>query len=133
MRARLPHGVLRGGERRRDALLRAPTGADEAMLVESLAGASAAARAGALLESCVERLGGVEATPADVRGLVLGDREALLLHLRAAAFGERVACVLDCPGCGERMDLELSVPDLLVDGYVDAAAEHSVGALRFRL
>src|SRR4051812_32541244 len=99
MRARLPHGVLRGGERRGDALLRAPTGADEAMLAESQAAASVAARAGALLASCVEELGGEPASPSDVRSLVVGDREALLLHLRAAAFGERVACVLDCPAC----------------------------------
>jgi hypothetical protein len=131
--ATLPHGVLRDGEWRRDALVRAPTGADEAMLVESFAGASAAARLDGLLARCIVRLGGEEAGPADVRALVVGDREALLLQLRAAAFGERMSCVLECPACGEPMDLELAVGDLLVDAYADAAAEHALGPLRFRL
>jgi hypothetical protein len=135
--ATLPHGALRGAQWRRDALLRAPTGADEAMLAESLAGATAAERASALLAGCVARLGGEEAGLVNVRELVVGDREALLLQLRAAAFGERVPCVLDCPACGERMDLELAVSDLLVDAYANAAAQHSVAVdgapVRFRL
>lgn len=136
--ATLPHGMLRGGERQRDALLRAPTGDDEARIVESFGGASVAARASALLAGCVARLGGEEVGLSDVRALVVGDREALLLQLRAAAFGERVACVLDCRGCGERMDLELAVSDLLVKGYADAPSEHSLAvdggsAVRFRL
>src|SRR5262245_14333832 len=100
--ATLPHGIFRGGERRCDALLRAATGADEAMLVESFADASTAVRASALLGSCVMQLGGEDADLADVRALAVGDREALLLQLRAATFGERVPCVLDCPECGER-------------------------------
>ncbi len=135
--ATLPHGVLRGGERRRDALLRAPTGADEAMLAEALPRATAAERASALLAGCVERLAGQEAVLADVRALVAGDREALLLQLRAAAFGELVACVIDCPACGERMDLELAVSDLLVDAYADTADDHAIAVdgatVRFRL
>jgi len=135
--ATLPHGVLRGGERRCDALLRAPTGADEAVLAETLAGATGAERASALLAGCVARLGGDEAGLADVRDLVAGDREALLLQLRAAAFGDRVPCVVDCPACGERMDLELAIGDLLVGPYADVAAEHAVAVdgapLRFRL
>lgn len=134
----LPHGIVRNGVRRRDALVRAPTGADEALLVESLAGASVAARASALLAACVVRLVGEEPGLADVRGLVVGDREALLLALHGAAFGGRVACVLDCPGCGERMDLDLAVGELLVDPCADVAAEHALTVegrttVRFRL
>ncbi len=136
--ATLPHGVLRGGERRCDALLRAPTGADEVLLAESLAQASAAVRANALLAGCLVHLGGEECGPADVRALVVGDRDALLLQLRAAAFGARVACVLACPDCGQPMDLEPAVPDLLVDDYAEVAAEHELegdggSPVRFRL
>jgi hypothetical protein len=135
----LPHGMLRDGERRRDALLRPPTGADEAVLVEELGGASAAARASMLLARCVARLGGsADVRLDDVRALVVGDREALLLQLRALAFGERVACVLDCPACEQRMELDLELSELLVEGYADASPEHSLtvgeGArVRFRL
>lgn len=134
----IPHGVLRGGEPRRDAVMRAPTGDDEALLVEGIGVASVAARASALLAACVERLGGEEVGLSDVRALVVGDREALLLQLRAATFGERVACVLDCPSCGERMDLELAVPDLLVGRYAQVLSEHALAVdggawVRFRL
>jgi hypothetical protein len=51
-----------------------------------------------------------------VRALTIGDREALLLHLRRLTLGERIACVLSCPdpACGEQMDLDLQVHDLLL-------------------
>ncbi len=136
--ARLPHGVLRDGQRRQDVVLRPPTGADEALLVEGPAGASAAARVSVLLASCVERLGDDEGRIEAVRALTVGDREALLLHLRCATFGDRLACSLPCPACGELMDLELSVRDLLLAPYGEAREIHELalagGALvRFRL
>jgi hypothetical protein len=136
--ATLPHGVLCGTARRHDVLLRRPTGADEALLVEELAGATAAERASALLARCVGRIGGEPAGLDDVRALTVGDREALMLALRAVAFGERLACVLDCPHCGERMDLELSVSELLEEPYGDVREAHELalaggGHVRFRL
>ncbi len=136
--ARLPHGVLRDGQRRQDVLLRLPTGADEAMLVEGLTGTSAASRVSALLARCVEQLGGRPCEVEAVRELTVGDREALLLHLRRAVFGERLACSLPCPACGELMDLELSVGDLLIAPYADARDAHELTLqngeeVRFRL
>ena len=136
--ATLPHGTLHAGERRRDALVRPPTGAEELLLVESLGGASVAERSSALLAACVTRLGGDPVGPAQVRALVAGDREALLLHLRAAAFGEKLPCGLDCPACGEALDLELTVGELLVDGYEAPAPDYALAVdggapLRFRL
>lgn len=136
--ARLPHGVLGDGLRRQDVVLRLPTGADEALLVEGPTGASVAARVSALLARCVERLGGEPCGVETVRELTVGDREALLLHLRGAAFGERLTCALPCPACGELMDLELSVGDLLIAPYTDAREAHELalaggGMVRFRL
>jgi hypothetical protein len=52
--------------------------------------------------------------------LVVGDREALSLHLRRLLFGDRMACVVSCPECRERLDLELGVDQLLVPLYGDA-------------
>jgi hypothetical protein len=108
------------------------------MFAAMLAGSSAPERESALLARCVERLGGRKAGLADVRALVLGDREALLLHLRAAAFGDSVACEVDCPSCAQQLDLDVPVGDLLVDAYPEAATEHRLTldrgeALRFRL
>jgi hypothetical protein len=134
--ATLPHGVLRDREWRRDAVLRRPTGADEAALAGRAA--SPAAGVSALLARCVETLGGEPAGEDVVRGLTVGDREALLLQLRGATFGDRLACVVVCRTCEERMDVELSLAELLVAPYDHVAQTHEVqgedGArVRFRL
>jgi hypothetical protein len=41
--------------------------------------------------------------------LPLGQRNAALLRLRQATFGPEIRAYLDCPGCGERMELALQV------------------------
>ena len=134
----LPRGLLVDGGRRRDAVLRPLAGEDEAFLLEDAEGLSPAARTTALLARCVDRLGPVEPVGVgDVRALTVGDREALLLELRRLSFGERLECVLACPDpeCGEELELELRVDDLLVPPYPDEAvrAEYELGGRRFRL
>ena len=122
----LPHGRLGAGSAWREAELHAPTGADEASLLERRAGRSRAELASDLLERCVSRLAGKRPSPAALRALTAGDREALLLHLRAAAFGDRLVCVLECPRCEARMDLVLSVRELLCAPYETVQASHEV-------
>ena len=119
----LPHGLIRDGSRRTAALLRPPTGADEAFLVERR-GTTPAELVTELLARCVLDLDGETVGRDEVRALTVGDREALLLHLRAAAHGERISCTVDCGACGERMDLDVSVADALVPAYADAPALH---------
>jgi hypothetical protein len=121
----LPHGLWDGRRRRSAAALRPPTGADEAYLL-SATGRSRAEQVTGLLARCVERLDELEADEALVRALTVGDREALLLHLRATAFGDRLDCILDCSGCGERMDVELRVSDLVLAPYRDVKDRHTV-------
>lgn len=116
----LPHGALVDGVPRRDAELRPPTGADEAYLLEEGGALSRAELVTALLERCTVSLAGRRASAALVRSLTAGDREALLLHLRSAALGDRLSCVVDCPSCDERLDLDVSVDDLLLDPYLGA-------------
>jgi hypothetical protein len=117
----LPHGLRVGSEWRRDARLRALTGAEEEFLAEEGAGLSPVERTTALLARCVDRLGGAEATDDAIACLTIGDREALLLQLRRLTFGDRLEAVVSCPveDCGERLDVELSVADLLVEPYAD--------------
>ncbi len=71
----------------------------------------------ALLVRCVTRLGSGRPSADDIRALCVGDREALLLRLRRATLGDRMECVVTCVNerCGERVDLELTVGDLLVE------------------
>ena len=119
----LPHGLVRDGSRRTAVLLRPPTGADEAFLLERR-GWTRAELVTELLARCVLDVDGETVGRDEVRALTVGDREALLLHLRAAAHGERISCTVDCGACGERMDLDVSVADALVPAYADAPALH---------
>jgi hypothetical protein len=120
----LPHGLLEAGEIRRIVELRAPTGEDEAAVLELSRHATAAEVTTAVLERCVQCLDGRAPTIDTVRALTAGDREALMLHLRRISFGDRLACVLDCPLCESRMDVTLSVGELLSAPYRDVQERH---------
>jgi hypothetical protein len=139
----LPAGFWLDGIHYREAELRPLTGEDEAFL-ESVAARPPARRATLLLARCLERLGPWETVPPEtVASLTVGDREALLLHLRRLTLGDRLQCVLRCPApaCGERMDLDLDVRELLLPPYPDPAPRHDVAIeasgtpwrVRFRL
>lgn len=135
----LPHGVVAGGRLDRAVALRAPTGADEEWLLDG-DDVTRPERVTRLLERCVLRIGGRRCSLELARGLTCGDREALLLHLRRATFGDRLACTLECPACGEAMDLDLSVAELLVEPGPDPRGEQVMAliladgsAVRFRL
>ena len=110
------------GLREQRAHLRPLTGADEEFLCGAGRALSPARRTTALLARCVNRLGPDSSSPEAIRALTAGDREALLLHLRRLTFGNRMLSVLTCPACGERMDLELAVDDLLLPPYPEARA-----------
>jgi hypothetical protein len=116
----LPGGYWFDGRCYREARLRPIGSGDEDFLLDTEGRLLPAHRVTALLARCVERLGPAEpATAEAVRSLNVGDREALLLHLRRLSLGERLQGVVDCPApdCGERMDLDLHVGDLLLPPY----------------
>ncbi len=116
----LPRGVPRGRGWTCEAWLRPLTGADEAFLQEEAAGLAPVERSSALLARTLVRLGTSRTVTREVIGsLTLGDRDALMLHLRASTLGPGIDAVLVCPsaGCGQRMDLELPVSDLLLPPY----------------
>jgi hypothetical protein len=110
----LPGGWWREGVLHRTAFVRPLTGRDEEAL---LAGAEATLpeRASALIARCVGRIGSVDPmTEERAAALTVGDREALLLALRRMTFGEQLQCIFECTECGEAMDIELAIGDLLV-------------------
>jgi hypothetical protein len=118
-RVSLPTGAWRDGVCHRDAVVRAITGADEMVLLDGGDARPSAAWVTALLARCVERVGRITGEPStdSVRGLTIGDREALLLHLRRLTFGDRLECVLACPVCCAPLESELSVQGLLLPPY----------------
>lgn len=139
---RIPGGLWWEGEPRREVELRSLTGRDEEALRGLEEGRSRPAWTSVLLERCLERIGPVENPSREVvRSLTVGDREALLLHLRRRTFGDAMPCVLSCPACEEAMDLDLSVGDLLLPAYGHQRRVHDLtverdGAearVRFRL
>ena len=63
-----------------------------------------------------------------IRSLTVGDREALLLHLRRLNWGDRLRCLLTCPvpECQEKLEIEMNVTDLLLPPYGETAPEHEL-------
>jgi hypothetical protein len=135
VRVAIPGGVWGDAAQRtdgplRELALRPVSGEDEAFLLDTADLASPSARATALLARCLgdgDDDGDVERT---ARALTVGDREALLLQLRRLTIGETFDCVLPCPadGCGERMELELRVSNLLVPTYDDVRRTYELSA-----
>jgi hypothetical protein len=123
----LPGGFSVDGSWHRTVHLRPVTGWDEAFLVEEGRFLLPASRITALLTRCLTSLGpGKPVTTEAVRELTVGDREALLLYLRRMTLGERMACAVSCPNrtCGEKLDLDLKVSDLLLPPYCHQEAVH---------
>jgi hypothetical protein len=140
----LPGGFWLDGMHHREAELRPLTGADEQCLLEIGESFFPAQQTTAVLARCLSRLGPLKPVTAEaVRSLTVGDREALLLHLRRLTLGDRLQCVLCCPrpDCKEKLDLDLKVGDFLLPPYAhnQALYERSVAengnryGIRFRL
>jgi hypothetical protein len=135
----LPGGSWLGGERTLTARLRAPTGVEQAMLQELGGEHTPAERVTALLAELVLQLPGVERVDAEaIRGLTVGDREAIALAVRRMTFGERLDCTLTCPSCDESLDIPATVADFLHAPYARSREWHEavVGngeTVRFRL
>ena len=124
----IPHGLAAcNGEWSRTARLRPMCGLDESFSIEQAHSLTTAARTTELLARCLNQLGPLHpVTPELVRTLPIGDREALLLHLRRLTMGDRLDCVLTCPktGCGETMELALKVSELLQPPYADVREQY---------
>lgn len=113
----LPRGFWLENTCSRDATLREINGADQVFLLEECGEMLPAQWATEMLARCVIRVGSDHRVTRDeIQSLTVGDREALLLHLRRLSFGDRLQCVLVCPApeCGEQLDVELRIGDLLV-------------------
>jgi hypothetical protein len=114
----IPGGYEQDGAWRRNLCLRPCCGADEMFLCEQAEAVAPASWTTALLARCLSFDGGSRpVTPEFARSLTVGDREALLLHLRRITLGDRLSCVFSCAACGEKMDLDLKASQLLLPPY----------------
>lgn len=116
----LPGGFWLDGVCHREAVLRPISGSDEVFLREAGESLSQAHKTSNLLSRCLTHIGLLKSvTPDVVRKITVGDREALLLQLRRLTLGEQMQCELNCPepNCGEMMDVNLTVSELLMRPY----------------
>jgi hypothetical protein len=110
----LPGGLLLpGGELITEARVRELTGADEEALARAATTGSLAKYISTLLQCGVESVGEEKATPHILKSLLIGDREALVLGIRRATYGD----VIDmdeypCGVCGEPIDLQVTLDDI---------------------
>lgn len=113
----LPHGLRDdAGSWHRRAVLRPLDGHQELALAEAPGGG--AAEVSTLLAGTLAGLGDyLDVDAALVAALTRGDRAYLLLRLRAAMYGDRLALVVRCanPGCGGAADVDLAISDLAPD------------------
>lgn len=58
--------------------------------------------------------------------LPVGRRDAALLRLRSRLFGEQISGLTPCPHCGERLEMNFRVNDILIPAIDDAPAELSM-------
>jgi hypothetical protein len=111
----LPGGAWYGENCCRNVTVRSLCGDDERFWLDLPDHWSLPQRVTALLERVVGWQ--AQPPPSGVAGLAIGDREALLLCLRRLSFGAQLQCVLNCPQCGEKLDLDLHADDLLLPPY----------------
>jgi hypothetical protein len=77
-----------------------------------------------------------EADPSATEGMPPGRRDAELLGLRGQLFGDTLSALADCPGCGERLELDLSLVELTAPAGAGDAGSPVVAdghTVRFRL
>lgn len=99
--------VLSGGK---NATVRELNGLDEEALAKAMKSNNGFHLMDTLLTRGVETIGGAPATPEALKGLLLGDRDELLIAIRVATYGDEF--VLEgwqCPLCGGQTDLEFSL------------------------
>ena len=116
----LPRGLPGGSGWQRTARVRGVLESDEGLVAELRGYGLPLEQATALLARCVTRLGDRDSPDAAaINCLSLGDREALLLHVRRMTFGETINCLLQCPLCTEKMELQLAISELLLQASPD--------------
>jgi hypothetical protein len=119
MNVTLPGGYVdEHGAVHREVELASLTGRDEMELRDQAARLTSAAIITALLARCVRRLGSLPAVNENVaRGMLVGDREFLVMRLFEHNCGAAVNGAMRCPNgdCRKLMDMTLSLSDMAVE------------------
>jgi hypothetical protein len=112
----------------RNAWVRELNGEDEERIARTKLKNDSSAFLTAILEAGVDRLGDSRPTKDDLHSLTLGDRDYLLLEIARVTYGDEFKFdQYVCNGCGEKIDVELSlredIPVTRLDKVEDATFE----------
>lgn len=113
----LPGGFVDEGGRVHRRVVLAPLTGQAEKLVAEQEGMAEERLVTALLAETIQSIGPLAPVGREeVRRLLVGDRQYLLVKLRELTFGGRIEAVLRCPdpACGERMDIDFSTGDIPV-------------------
>lgn len=126
----LPGGLIKDDELHTLCEVRELTGEDEEAIAKS--GANFYRFISTILERGVVKIGGVKAGATVLRDLLIGDREALLLGVRIATFGNTIEINnITCPECGEYVgDVEVDLTKIPVTKLDDPMQQTFSVALR---
>ncbi len=112
----LPGGYIdAAGAIHREVELTALTGREEELLARM--DTPSAELVTEIIARCVRRVGAIEPVTAEIaRGLLVGDRQYILLLLRQLTFGDKVQATISCPwrDCGERIDIDFNISEVPV-------------------
>lgn len=116
----LPGGIWSEGKRYQEVEVRALTGNDQEYLKSACKIHGQAEWSTLTLTRCIKRIGPFNTiTPDLVKTLTLGDREAMLLHIRRMTFGDKLNCVINCTNetCEGQIGIDINISDLLLPSY----------------
>ncbi len=65
-----------------------------------------------VLSACIEQEAVAIPSRQLARQMLVGDRDYLMVQLRAMTLGPDVAAVYSCPGCGQKMDVSLDLAEV---------------------
>ena len=107
----LPGGLVRDGELEVVAVVRELNGFDEERLSRLLAADNPAVYVTEMLSLAVEDIGGQKPSKEELRGLLIGDRDALWLGIRIVSYGADVEYTLTCAECDEKSTITIDLND----------------------
>jgi len=124
----LPGGIVRKDTIIRTAQVRELTGADEEALARASQSMNPFVFIDRLLKCGVTRIGDEPSTETEklLSHMLIGDREALILGIRQATYGDKLEVPeWACTNCGVKSDLEMEISDIPVVKLIDPANEIS--------
>lgn len=116
---KLPAGLIdKEGQVHREVEVREMTGHDEELLLGSK-GKNFARVTTKLLAACVTRVGALKPSEDDLRAMLVGDRNYLLLAVRIASLGPEIEFSIHCPSCKAKNNVIQDLQELPIRELAD--------------